>query len=125
MQRILELGRSRLRYESPLWAYVERLLEQFQGVEIESAGPRQAPATGVPLSGTRSSILEPLSEREVEVLRLLRSSLTVPEIAGELYVAESTVRSHVKSIYGKLGVHRRMDAVQRAQALGWLSGSEK
>ena len=125
MQRLLGLERSRLRYESRLRAYVERLLVQFQDVEIESAGPRQAPATGAPLSGTQSPILEPLSERELEVLRLLRSSLTVPEIAGELFVAESTVRSHVKSIYGKLGVHRRMDAVQRAQALGLLSGSEK
>jgi len=125
MQCLLELERSRLRYESPLRAYVERLLVQFQDVEIGSAGPRQVPATGVPLPGTRPPILESLSERELEVLRLLKSSLTVPEMAQELYVAESTVRSHVKSIYGKLGVHRRMDAVQRAQTLGLLSGSEK
>jgi LuxR family maltose regulon positive regulatory protein len=64
------------------------------------------------------SLVEPLSGRELEVLRLLRSSLTVPEMAAELYVAESTVRSHIKSIYGKLGVHRRIEAVQRAEALG-------
>jgi LuxR family maltose regulon positive regulatory protein len=52
---------------------------------------------------------------------LLRSSLTVPEIADRLSVAESTVRSHVKSIYGKLGVHRRMEAIERAEALNLFS----
>lgn len=64
--------------------------------------------------------IDPLSAREMEVLFLLRSRLTVPEIAEELCIAESTVRSHVKSIYSKLSVHRRMDAVQRAEELGML-----
>jgi LuxR family maltose regulon positive regulatory protein len=59
-----------------------------------------------------------LSERELEVLSLLRTRLTVPELAQELCVAESTLRSHIKSIYSKLGVHRRVDAVQRAEELG-------
>ena len=64
------------------------------------------------------ALVEPLTEREMEVLRLLKTSLSATEIAGELVVAPSTVRSHIKSIYGKLGVHRRMEAVERAGELG-------
>jgi LuxR family maltose regulon positive regulatory protein len=66
------------------------------------------------------STIEPLSDRELEVLRLLGSNLAIREIADELYIAVSTVRSHVKSIYGKLDVHSRMEAVARAQELGLL-----
>lgn len=65
-------------------------------------------------------LVEPLSDREVEVLRLLAGGLSNPEIAGRLYVAVSTIRSHCKNIYEKLGVHRRWDAVQRAQELGLI-----
>jgi LuxR family maltose regulon positive regulatory protein len=64
--------------------------------------------------------VEPLSERELEVLRLLAVGLSNPEIAADLVVAASTVHSHCKSIYGKLGVHRRWDAVQRARELSLI-----
>ena len=53
-------------------------------------------------------------------MRLLAAGLTNPEIATELIVAVSTIRSHCKSIYGKLDVHRRWDAVQRARDLGLI-----
>jgi LuxR family transcriptional regulator, maltose regulon positive regulatory protein len=66
------------------------------------------------------SLIEPLSDRELEVLRLLASGLSNPEIASQLYIAVSTVRTHCKNIYGKLGVRRRWDAVQRAQELGLI-----
>jgi len=59
-----------------------------------------------------------LSPREVEVLKLLGDGLTADEIAGRSFVAPSTVRSHVKSVYGKLGVHRRVEALKRATELG-------
>ena len=65
-------------------------------------------------------LVEPLSERELEVLRLLADGLSNPEIAAALVVAVSTVHSHCKSIYGKLGVHRRWDAVQRARDLSLI-----
>jgi LuxR family maltose regulon positive regulatory protein len=66
------------------------------------------------------SLVEPISEREMEVLRLLTTSLSSTEIAEELLISVSTVRSHIKSIYGKLDVHRRLDAVERAKDLGLL-----
>jgi LuxR family maltose regulon positive regulatory protein len=65
-----------------------------------------------------SALVEPLSERELEVLRLLATRLTAREIAQELIISVNTVRSHIKSIYGKLNVHRRMDAVEKARDLG-------
>jgi LuxR family maltose regulon positive regulatory protein len=68
----------------------------------------------------RRTLSEPLSEREQEVLRLLATGMSNPEIADQLVVAVSTVRSHCKSIFGKLGVHSRWDAAQRAKELGLL-----
>ncbi|MCL4560579.1 MAG: tetratricopeptide repeat protein [Chloroflexi bacterium] len=98
--------------------YASRLLANFEQ-ERAAEESRQAgrPARGAPVG---IELVESLSERELEVLFLLRSRLTVPEIAEELCVAESTVRSHVKSIYSKLTVHRRTDAIQRAEELGML-----
>jgi LuxR family maltose regulon positive regulatory protein len=60
----------------------------------------------------------PLSERELEVLRLLTTHLSSTEISEELYLSVNTVRFHIKNIYSKLNVHRRTDAVQRAKELG-------
>ena len=67
-----------------------------------------------------SGLVEPLSEREIDVLRLLDTHLTSTEIAEELIISVNTVRSHIKNIYGKLNVHRRLDAVHRAHDLGLL-----
>ncbi|MGD8819560.1 MAG: LuxR C-terminal-related transcriptional regulator, partial [Anaerolineae bacterium] len=65
-------------------------------------------------------LIDPLSEREMDVLRLLPTGMSNPEIADHLYIAVSTVRSHLKSIYSKLNVHKRWDAVQRAKESGLL-----
>jgi LuxR family maltose regulon positive regulatory protein len=62
-------------------------------------------------------LIEPLSERELEVLRLLGTDLGGPEIARELVVSLNTVRTHTKNIYAKLGVNNRRAAVRRAQEL--------
>jgi len=59
-----------------------------------------------------------LSEREMEVLRLLKTGMTSKEIADSLIIATSTTRSHLKSIYSKLDVHSRLEAIQRAEDLG-------
>ena len=63
---------------------------------------------------------EELSDRELEVLRLLATALSGPEIAGELYVSVNTLRTHTKHIFTKLGVNTRRAAVQRASELGLL-----
>ena len=65
--------------------------------------------------------MEPLSERELDVLRLLGTDLDGPEIARQLVVSLSTVRTHTRSIYSKLGVNSRRAAVSRADELNLLS----
>ena len=62
-------------------------------------------------------LTEPLSERELEVLRLLGTDMDGPEIARHLVVSLSTVRTHTRSIYSKLGVSNRRAAVRRAEEL--------
>jgi LuxR family maltose regulon positive regulatory protein len=62
-------------------------------------------------------LIEPLSERELDVLRLLGTDLGGPEIARELVVSLNTVRTHTKNIYAKLGVNNRRAAVRRAREL--------
>ena len=66
-------------------------------------------------------LVDPLSERELDVLRLLGSDLSGPDIARQLVVSLNTVRTHTKSIYAKLGVNSRRAAVRRADELGLLS----
>jgi LuxR family transcriptional regulator, maltose regulon positive regulatory protein len=86
--------------------------------EIRSlyAGARLAPR--LPSPGPPA---EPLSGSEIRVLRYLPTNLTAPEIARELSVSPNTVRTHIKSLYAKLGTHRRAGAVERARALGLLA----
>ena len=72
----------------------------------------------VGLAQPRQGLREPLSEREFDVLRLLRSDLDGPDIARELTVSLNTMRTHTKNIYAKLGVNNRRAAVSRADALG-------
>jgi LuxR family maltose regulon positive regulatory protein len=70
----------------------------------------------------KQDLVEPLSDRELEVLRLLTTDLDGPDIARELVVSLSTIRSHTKAIYSKLGVSSRRGAVHRGEELGLLSG---
>ena len=65
-------------------------------------------------------LIDPLSERELEVLRLIAAGLSNREIAQQLVIAVSTVKSHINHIYGKLNVKSRTQAVARAQALDLL-----
>ena len=70
--------------------------------------------------GSTERLTEPLSERELEVLHLLETHLTGTEIADQLFIAASTVRSHIKNIYSKLRVHSRAEAVEKAREVGLL-----
>jgi LuxR family maltose regulon positive regulatory protein len=74
-----------------------------------------------PDSPVKQALIEPLSERELDVLRLLGTELDGPAIARELMVSLNTVRTHTKHIYAKLAVTNRRAAVRRAQELDLLS----
>ncbi len=65
-------------------------------------------------------LIDPLSDRELDVLRLLCTDLSGPEIAEELMISVNTVKTHLKNIYSKLDVHGRYEAVERAKQLGLL-----
>ena len=91
--------------------YVEKLLMSF---------PQPVVVSQFAIRNQKSEIVEPLSERELEVLRLLRTDLSGPEIARECMLSLSTIRTHTQHIYAKLGVKDRRAAVRRAEELGLL-----
>jgi LuxR family maltose regulon positive regulatory protein len=93
-----------------------RLLASF---ELELPSHSTSPPQSEPQPRT-SQMIEPLTPRELEVLAWLPTSLSSKDIARELGVSANTVRYHTKNIYGKLGVHRRFDAIGRARELGLL-----
>jgi LuxR family maltose regulon positive regulatory protein len=66
----------------------------------------------------KSNLVEPLSEREVEVLRLVTAGLSNLEIASRLFISPGTAKTHVHHLYGKLGVRNRIEAASRAKELG-------
>ena len=94
--------------------YTGTLLAACAAQEQKGAG--EAPL--LPTSLVSRPLIEPLSVRERDVLRLLSTDLSGPEIARELVVALSTVRTHSKSIYAKLDVTSRRAAVKQAAELG-------
>lgn len=95
--------------------YARRLLTLFEGTV-----PPTSPSPSITLS-----LVEPLSEREIEVLQLLADGRTYQEIAQAMVVSVNTIKSHLKSIYGKLGVHNRREAVARARSLHLIPLSPK
>jgi LuxR family maltose regulon positive regulatory protein len=70
--------------------------------------------------GKQHGLVEPLSGREIEVLQLIANGLSNQEIANQLHISLSTVKGHTSNVYGKLGVHKRTQAVSRAEDLGIL-----
>ena len=86
-------------------AFLGTLLAAFPG---QGPGPRQ------------TGLVEPLTARELEVLRLLASGRSNAEVAAKLFVEQSTVKTHLIHLYSKLGVHSRTQAVAHARTLGLL-----
>ncbi len=95
----------------------ERILRRFR----PAAAPLTQPTTAQVAPPDSSALVEPLSARELEVLRLVEQGLTNSEIAGRLVLAPSTVKTHINNIYGKLGVQTRTQALKRARELGLLN----
>jgi LuxR family maltose regulon positive regulatory protein len=93
--------------------YVRRLLAAIGASGASGATEHDSPV--------KQALIEPLSERELEVLRLLGTDLDGPAIARELMVSLHTVRTHTKHIYAKLAVTNRRAAVRRAQELDLVS----
>jgi LuxR family maltose regulon positive regulatory protein len=94
--------------------YVQRLLAAFPVAEPEKAASTKHKVD-------QSGLIEPLSEREIEVLQLVAKGLTNQVIATRLFLSVHTVKTHTRNIYSKLGVNNRTQAVDRARTLGILS----
>lgn len=93
--------------------YVRRLLAAFPATE-------PVKTTTSPLPGSGSDLVEPLSEREIEVLQLIAEGLTNQEIATRLYLSPHTVKVHARNIFAKLAVKNRGQAVARGRVVGIL-----
>lgn len=91
--------------------YINRLLTEIIAEKTGNQVTQELSSAG---------LIEPLSNRELEVLRYLVTRLTSTEIARELCISPNTTRFHIKNIYAKLGVHRRSDAVNKAKQIRLL-----
>jgi LuxR family maltose regulon positive regulatory protein len=98
--------------------YIRQLLEACAAQHRPASTHRDASTS----AGHR--LVDPLSERELQVLRLLSSDLDGPDLARHLVVSLNTLRTHTKKIYAKLGVNSRRAAVRRAAELNLLGGTQ-
>ncbi|MFN8472290.1 MAG: LuxR C-terminal-related transcriptional regulator [Anaerolineae bacterium] len=103
LRRVLERG------TAP--AYLQQVLAAF-AAEVRGVALDRLVREG--------DLFGPLTEREMDVLRLLERRLTNKEIGDQLFITAQTAKRHIANIYSKLGVHTRREAVLRAQALGLL-----
>jgi len=92
-------------------AYTREILRAFRMQEIESQE----------IEDSQSDLIEPLSDREIEVLQCLAEGLSNREIALKLTVSLSTIKTHTRNIYGKLGVNSRTQAIAQAKIWGLIS----
>jgi LuxR family maltose regulon positive regulatory protein len=105
---------------SRLIPYIDRLLQFFSTEQSEVTDQQPASLPNNNRQSKVENLIEPLTERELELLRLFKTELSGPEIARELGIGLSTVRTHTKSIYSKLNVNNRRVAVKRAEELGLI-----
>lgn len=114
-QKLVEAIRTAARGESFLHPSVAtRLVAEFNRLADTHPSPLPHP------SSPPSSLVEPLSERELEILHHLTQGASNREIANALYITEGTVKNHITNILGKLGVRDRTQAALKARELGLL-----
>jgi len=140
MARLLSAYARRAAGDDALRTYADELLRAIAEIEPARAGAPLPPSSdqeSAPIEPVRSkarsprsavtpspareaALIEPLSPRELEVLAQVAEGLPNREVARRLYIAESTVKSHLNAVYGKLEVRNRTQAVAKARALGLL-----
>jgi LuxR family maltose regulon positive regulatory protein len=99
-------------------AYAGSLLAAMDGAECDAAAGK---TTGGAVSGSHhEQLVEPLSQRELEILALVADGLSNQEIAQKLYITLRTVKWHTSNIYGKLTVRNRTQAVARGRQFGLI-----
>ena len=103
---------------APMAAILQNLSGLTYAQHLLALFPSSIPASGPPQR--RTELIEPLTGRELEVLRLLAEGLSYAEISERLTVSVNTVRYHIKGIYGKLGVEKQAQAIERGRQLGLL-----
>jgi LuxR family maltose regulon positive regulatory protein len=97
-------------------AYVERLLQEFDQSHPEQIEDSDRMA----MDTSRTGMMYQLTERERDVLAELNTTLSIKEIAGVLCISVATLRTHIKHLYRKLGVHTRREAIARGYELGLI-----
>jgi LuxR family maltose regulon positive regulatory protein len=100
---------------------MKQLLMQIQKIQTNDFVADLITGFGKPMPVDMSKLIEPLTEREIEVLRLIAEGMSNPEIAEKLFLSVGTVKTHVKHIYGKLNVDDRVMAARFARELGLVS----
>jgi LuxR family maltose regulon positive regulatory protein len=108
----------------PVAEALTKLLDQNRLADVQAAYGRRIitlaqaqPRARHAAPAAREELVEPLTERELDVLRLIAEGLKYKEIAGSLFISLNTVRFHVKAIYSKLGVNTRAQAISKARQL--------
>ena len=100
----------------------QNITPQYARKLLEAFGQRAADSQSfTPSQPFQPALVEPLSGREQEILRLLAAGHTNQEIAQAMIVSVNTVKSHLKNVYGKLGVKNRRAAVAQARVQGLIS----
>ena len=127
MRRLLAEGRTHGAESDPEWSshlqlYADKLLSAFAkgNEEAQAQATASVRTQTTPAPATIHALVESLSERELEVLRLLASDLSGPEIARQLMVSLNTLRTHTKNIFSKHSVNNRRAAIHRAEELALL-----
>jgi LuxR family maltose regulon positive regulatory protein len=124
LREALEYGRpdQRRRPFVEAGAWVRQLLRQYPALAAEHTW--LSSTLGPPENGGDRLIVEPLTEREVQVLQRLAQALSTKDIADSMYLSVNTVKTHLKSVYRKLGTSGRSAAARRARELNLLPGTD-
>ena len=115
LQRVLETQK-----EGRLTTTLANIPPEYIGKLLAAINDKTVSPTRMSPRQTAGSLVEPLSERELEVLRLIASGVSNRDIARKLFVSLATVKTHINNIYRKLQVRTRTQAVARARELKLL-----